>query len=149
MLFKTHLAFAIFLLIPLLNFFSPANPVIFILIFLTAALLPDIDHPKSKLGRFVKPIGFLFEHRGFFHSGFALLLFTYLAYQYLSVTSAIAVFIGYASHIMADTFSHQGIMPLHPLSKFRIKGFMNTGGFLEVILLFALILADVYLIIKF
>jgi len=67
----THLFFS--LLIGLLTYhFFNLNPVAFILIVLISGIFPDIDHPKSKIGRKLKilsyPINFIFGHRGLFHS---------------------------------------------------------------------------------
>jgi membrane-bound metal-dependent hydrolase YbcI (DUF457 family) len=41
-------------------------PVLILVIF--AGVLPDIDHPKSELGRFFKPVGWFLRHRGITHS---------------------------------------------------------------------------------
>jgi membrane-bound metal-dependent hydrolase YbcI (DUF457 family) len=41
-------------------------PVLILVIF--AGVLPDIDHPKSELGRWFKPVGWFLPHRGVTHS---------------------------------------------------------------------------------
>jgi len=94
--------------------------------------LPDIDHPKSRVGRFARPFSFLFEHRGFFHSFFALALFPVLIFFLSgSVMYSSALLIGYASHIFLDSLSLRGIMPFHPLLRFRMSGFLRSGAFYE------------------
>ncbi|MCX6774878.1 MAG: hypothetical protein NTY99_02190, partial [DPANN group archaeon] len=52
---------------------------------------------------------------------------------------------GYGSHLIADAMTPFGIAPLHPLSKFEIKGPVKTGGIVEHILA-AIILA--YLLVR-
>src|SRR3989344_789769 len=134
MLFKTHLAFGFLLglfAIPLLN---PDNQLLFMMIILIGSIFSDIDHPKSKLGKKIKIIGFLFEHRGFFHS----FIFLILIYAFN---------IGFISHLIADIANNMGIMPFHPFSKFRISGFIKTGALLETLLFFVLILLDIYKLI--
>jgi membrane-bound metal-dependent hydrolase YbcI (DUF457 family) len=41
-------------------------PVLILIVF--AGVLPDIDHPGSELGRWVKPVGKILPHRGITHS---------------------------------------------------------------------------------
>ena len=41
-------------------------PVLILIIF--AGVLPDVDHPGSELGRWVKPVGWFLPHRGITHS---------------------------------------------------------------------------------
>jgi len=53
MLFKTHLVFSLLIGLLTYNYFK-LNYIIFILIILFTGILPDIDHPKSKLGRKLK-----------------------------------------------------------------------------------------------
>jgi membrane-bound metal-dependent hydrolase YbcI (DUF457 family) len=43
-------------------------PVLILVVF--AGVLPDIDHPKSELGRWFKPVGWFLPHRGITHSIF-------------------------------------------------------------------------------
>jgi inner membrane protein len=105
-----------------------------------AALLPDLDAPKSFIGSVLSPVSHVvgkeFGHRHAFHSMLAALLFEglgLLARRYFHWPPWVpeAVFIGYASHLLLDTLNPSGIPWLWPLKfRFRIPLF-QTGGFLE------------------
>lgn len=144
MMFKTHLAFGFLIGLISLKIFSVSYPYLFVFLVTIFSSLPDIDHPKSKIGRkffFISwPISLIFRHRGFFHSIFpALILFLLLSYFNLNFL-ALAVAIGYLSHLLGDAITKEGINFLHPLSTFKIQGPISTGATLEM-LLFILILA--------
>jgi inner membrane protein len=145
MLLKTHLAFGLFVAILALYFIQPANQMLFTFLVLLGAAFPDIDHPKSRLGQMAWPIAYMFEHRGFFHSFFAIALFPAAIYLLSgSLTYTIAFLLGYASHILADAFNTQGIMPLHPIIKFRFRGFLRTGAFYEYAIMFLLMAVNIF-----
>lgn len=149
-MFKTHLAFGFLIGLFAISYFSPTNQVLFMALCLFGSLLPDIDHPRSKLGRHVKIISVLFEHRGFFHSGFAIVGLVVLMLYFIDMNVyALAIIIGYASHILIDMTTKEGIMLLHPFSKFRIRGLVRTGASFEYLILCALLLVDAYMLVKF
>ena len=146
MMFKTHIAFGFLIAVISLKFLEPANQLLFAFILMFGAAFPDIDHPRSRLGQMAWPIAHLFEHRGFFHSLFAIALFSFAAYLISgSLLYSTAFLLGYASHILADAITTQGIMPLHPILKFRLKGFFDTGKFVEYSLFFTLLAFDIFL----
>ena len=150
MLFYTHLAFAFLVAILSINMLHPANQILFLIILLFAAAFPDIDHPNSKLGSKVKIIPWLFEHRGFFHSLLALILFSLLGFYFINQKIYFyAIAIGYASHLLTDMISKQGIAPFWPFSKKRFHGFIKTGGFLEMILLIIFIILGISRLLNF
>ncbi len=149
MLFKTHLVFAFFVGLLGIMFIHPANQILFMALVLFGGALPDIDHPKSKIGRFARPINFLFEHRGFFHSFLMIPVLGAFILLVLGLPQyAIPKLLGYASHLVTDMATVEGIMPLHPLSRFRIKGFMKTGGPLEMIFFVVMIFASGYVLVN-
>ena len=146
MLARTHLVFA--LLTGLLTFkYFNLNPFLFIVIVSLTSFLPDIDHPKSKIGRKIKvlsyPINFIFGHRGFFHSIFVALGLSF-AILYIFGNYYIPFLIGFVSHLLGDALTVQGINFIHPFKEFRIKGFITTGGLLEDILFFVFIFSIIY-----
>ena len=71
-MFKTHIAAGFLAGIFAVKYLAPANQILFMGLVLIGAALPDIDHPKSKLGSKFRIISMFFEHRGFFHSLFVL-----------------------------------------------------------------------------
>ncbi len=146
MLYKTHLAFGFLAGLFAIKFFNPDNQLLFMTIVLFGSIFPDIDHPESKLGRKAKIFSFLFEHRGFFHSFIFLILVDIILFLFLKqyLILIYAFNIGFISHLIADMVNHMGIMPLHPFSKFRIKGFIKTGALMETLLFFILIILDIW-----
>ncbi|MDD2712666.1 MAG: metal-dependent hydrolase [Simplicispira sp.] len=124
------------------------------------ALLPDIDHPKSWLGRripFVSvPIASVFGHRGITHSllavvGLALSLRYGLAQWHLVDTHwgliAMGVAAGYLSHILGDFATHGGVPLLWPLKRhFSMPLTFLTGGIFERLLAVVLALGAVWIL---
>lgn len=152
MMFRTHRAFII--LLCLIVFFNPyglfnglgmfssifSNGFLwFLIVAMLASMVPDIDNPSSKLGKNVKIFGYVFLHRGFFHSLPALVLFTFIVWKLVPIC-AFAFFLGYISHLMLDNMNYQGIYWLYPL-KYRIKGFTRSNGLFEKFLFYGLVLA--------
>lgn len=84
------------------------------------ALLPDIDHPKSWLGKRLRPVSTacatLFGHRGVTHSllavvGCAALLFS----QNVPLAVTAPLVVGYLSHLAADLLTPAGLRLAWPL----------------------------------
>jgi len=139
MKFFTHLAFSFLTGLFAIDFLNITNSALFMAILLLSSLLPDIDHPDSKIGRFFKPIGWIFTHRGFFHSILAGGIFASAAYLSLhNITIVTAIIIGYSSHLILDAVNHQGIAFFYPF-KNRLAGFVKSGGIAEYVLLIAFI----------
>jgi membrane-bound metal-dependent hydrolase YbcI (DUF457 family) len=67
MLFYTHLAFSFFVGLFVLDYLKIQNKLIFLLFILIFSLFPDIDAPKSKIGKKLgiisKIINFIFGHQ--------------------------------------------------------------------------------------
>lgn len=146
MLYITHLMFA-FVLSLLTLLFIDANIAFFVLIALFAALLPDIDTDSSKLGKRAKIFSMFFQHRGFFHSLTALLLFSFIFfYAFKEFNYTIAFVIGYGSHLLLDMLNISGIALFYPLSSYRIKGFFRTSQLFEFMLIVLLSVVIFYLV---
>jgi len=143
MLGRTHLLAGAILALVLVHFFSHSFSIALVSFFLclVGSILPDIDEKNSLLGRHFRLIAYFSRHRGFFHSVFALLLFTipfYFLFQ--SPLPAISFMIAYFSHLLLDMMTKDGLR-LYPL-RMKIRGFIKVGGFLEkiIFLLFLLLL---------
>ena len=84
------------------------------------ALLPDVDHPKSWVGRRTRPVSTAIAaalgHRGVTHSALAVvalsMLLLHAGYHWAGV-SALAV--GYLSHLAADMLTPRGLRLAWPL----------------------------------
>jgi len=99
------------------------------------ALLPDIDHPKSWVGRRLwlisLPLGTLLGHRGVTHSLFAVLLAVMVCHAEKANCHWLApVVVGYLSHLGADLIS--GGVPLFwPLRRTVSLPLCRTGSWSE------------------
>lgn len=141
MMFRTHLALGILASIISLSYIDREISLLFAGTVILASVLPDIDLSNSTPGKKIKPlswmIGLLFGHRGLVHTIFppviAYLAALGLGYAYLGS----AFMIGYSTHLASDALTIQGIMPLFPLSRKRITGFIKTGGMIEHALFFS------------
>ncbi len=98
-----------------------ANPEC-VLLALGGALLPDIDHPQSWVGRRTRPlstaISALFGHRGITHSAVAVAaLAALLAYSGTNRVMSSALAVGYLSHLAADMLTPRGLRLAWPLRR--------------------------------
>lgn len=111
------------------------------------ALAPDLDHPQGALSRRVglvaAPIRLFVRHRGATHSLGALLL-AMTAALILPVNLrayGMAAALGYASHILLDMLTVQGVPLLWPKrGRVSVLG-LTTGGLVESAILYLLMCA--------
>ena len=118
-----------------------------VILFLIGALFPDIDSPTSFIGKRFKIIGWLFKHRGIFHSLFMAVLLSALIYFY-NKTYAIVFFLGYITHLVTDMLNYSGIALFYPISSFKIKGFMKANGIGEKIIFVICLVLGFWLLLK-
>ncbi len=130
--------------------------VLFLLIF--GSLLPDIDHPRGFLARqsylfrrTSRGISKFIRHRGIVHSLLAGLIATaivwVIAIFYRWETLAVAcLFLGFVSHLAADSLNPTGIKWLQPFSKAKVKDGIRTGSAAEK-LLFSLTVVAILLVL--
>jgi inner membrane protein len=145
MLIRTHIAIVIFFIL----FFVPLveNQAVFVLITLVATFLPDVDSRFSKLGqrKIFRPLQFFVKHRDFFHSFTFLFLIT-LFFALFWPIAALPFFLGYGIHLLADSFTVEGIKPFYPYRKtssWRVR----TGRRLETSLFVFFVLADLFMLV--
>jgi inner membrane protein len=88
-----------------LGFREELNPLILSL----GCLLPDSDHRSTLIGK-VLPLWLFFSHRGFTHTVWGLLIFV-VATGYLTSRWdwALALGVGYLTHLVSDSFTPSGI----------------------------------------
>lgn len=146
MLIRTHLLITLFFALLFMPFVT--YPLLFLGIALASTYLPDIDLKFSKAGRhfFLKPFQWMVSHRGFLHSFVFLILIT-LGFVLFLPLIALPFFLGYCSHLMADSFTVRGIRPFYPIMKSCV-GRIKTGGISETNVFIFFILADLFLIIS-
>ena len=145
MLLRTHLAFAVLMIILFVNHVN--NQWIFIAMVLVATVLPDLDTSSSSWGRHIifRPLQFFFSHRGIFHSLTTATVLSILLAMFWPILS-LGFFVGYSVHIALDSFTREGVQPFWPL-KARSYGFISSGGRIEDSIFVFLILVDVVFII--
>jgi inner membrane protein len=98
----------------------PAFDPVYLGLALAGALLPDIDHPRSWVGRRTRPvsttIAAVLGHRGITHSAVAVaalvLLLSHAGYRRAGIA---ALSVGYLSHLAADMLTPQGLRLMWPL----------------------------------
>ena len=153
MMFKTHLAFGLLAGLLSLRFLEPKNTIVFLFITCLFAILPDIDNKNSKIGRKFKflsyPIEWLFRHRGLFHTIYLPVFIFILFFMFDNAIYGFAILLGYCSHLLMDATTVNGIMPLRPLISLRLRGFIKTNSFLELIIFLLIIAVDFYGILNY
>ncbi len=145
MLFRTHIAAAIFLILFFLA--KIEHKISFVLILFVATIIPDVDSRFSKIGekKIFRLLQFFVKHRGLFHSFLFLIFITLILALFIPIIS-LPFFLGYSSHLMLDSFTIEGIYPFYPFQK-RISGKIRTGGKNEIIFLIIITLFSIAMII--
>ncbi len=107
------------------------------------ALLPDIDHPQSWVGRRTRPVSTTLAaalgHRGITHSALAVVGLTALLLYggYRQVTVA-ALAVGYLSHLAADMLTPRGLRLAWPSRRVWSLPLCRTGSPMEGLIVAAL-----------
>ena len=144
MLIRTHLLITLFFVLLFLPFMEYQTS--FVIVALIATFIPDIDTKFSSLGRkkIFRILQFFVQHRGFLHSFSFLFLITIFFILFFPIL-AFGFFLGYGLHLLADSFTINGIKPFYPLKK-RVCGKIKTGGRVEVSLFVFFLILDLFLI---
>ena len=103
------------------------------------ALLPDIDHPSSWVGRRLpmisRPLAAMIGHRGVTHSLIAVLAcLVFLRSEGVRRSVIDPLVVGYLSHLAADLLTTSGLRLTWPSSKRQAIGLCRTGSFLETVI---------------
>ncbi|AOC55476.1 MULTISPECIES: metal-dependent hydrolase [Bacillus] len=128
------------------------DPVIMAAAGSAGALIPDLCHTKSKIGRkfplLSTLISSVFGHRTFTHSLLFLLIIYFLATTYIPNDSlSTGLLVGMASHLILDAGTVNGIKFLFPASiKVRLPFYVKTGSTGEQVVLAALTVVTCYYI---
>lgn len=143
----THMASGIVLALIILLFGNINKELIIGLsFFLFAVVFADIDEFHSFIGRRFRIVSLIFDHRGFFHSIFGLVLFSALVWSILGWYYALFFAAGYFLHLFQDAFTKAGIRPF--IYGLRINGSLRVGSFLENMHFAFLLVLIIGLIIK-
>ena len=130
----THLVFA-FLLFLVANIVLKLPMYMSVFVFIGAAI-PDLD---LKLGGL---------HRKAFHNIWFLMILLFVGFTINLVNPqvSIALIVGFMSHLISDSLTHMGIMPLWPIEKPKFNGPFVTGSKGEMIFLAIIIAAIAFII---
>jgi len=109
-----------------------------VLIAIFSSLLPDIDSPKSIIGKKVPIVAILTKYRGVMHSIIPFAGIFFLTNYFVGFNYAFAFAIGFASHILLDVVTKEGIS-FWPLG-IKIRGPVRVGGFLAHVFILCQIL---------
>lgn len=140
---------------------SPILTITYLTCSVIGSLLPDIDHPESKVGRKVKPISKIinkaFGHRGATHAPIVIGSITLILLTLSSVflwnrvadAAILGTFIGAISHVALDTLNKGGTPLLYPIKKgkFNILN-IGTGGKIESGVYLVLLVSFTYFLNK-
>lgn len=129
---STHLVSGIFLAL-FLYFFGFVDTFLGLSLLVFFAVFPDIDLYTSKIGKFFSPFSYIFTvflgHRNVLHS-----LWPVLALYVILLPFGLAFsLLGYLLHLALDMLTAKGIYLFWPFVP--VKGFSQTGGLLDIILL--------------
>ncbi|USK75913.1 metal-dependent hydrolase [Peribacillus frigoritolerans] len=153
MMYKTHLATSIALSSALVSTVSYPFTISFLAGVSLGSLLPDIDEPKSFIGRRSFGLAVIikrkFGHRGITHSlsMWVGLLFFLLLLVPNPFTLGIAL--GYFFHILGDYFSVSGVPLFSPIDNVRRKSPLTykTSGKAETVIYYVAILISLFFIL--
>lgn len=132
----THLILAFLVL--LLFGFVLNFPIYMAVFAFVGVLIPDIDIRSRKL------------HRKLFHNVWMLVILLFIGFItgiFFSREAGILFSIGFLSHLVGDSLTHRGIMPLWPIKKPKFNGPVKTGGLGEYLIVIVLLLM-IYLVGK-
>jgi len=146
MLIRTHYAITLFFVLLFWN--SVNDKLVFLLVAMIATVLPDIDSRFSSIGRkkIARVLQFFTKHRGIIHSFTFLILIT-IGLVFVFPIVAFGFFLGYGFHLLADSFTKDGITPFYPY-KIKSRGSLTTGGRIEIIVLISFLFLDIFLILQ-
>ncbi|MGE7094516.1 metal-dependent hydrolase [Lysinibacillus sp. NPDC048646] len=123
---------------------SNDNPFVLVGAGIVGALMPDICHGGSKIGRtfpiISKIVNKLFGHRSFTHSLLFLFLVVTLLHSFIPYEAITAgILVGMVSHIVLDMGTKQGVKLFFPINiSVRFPLTTKTGGKVEKVV-FALL----------
>ncbi|MAG11169.1 hypothetical protein CMI44_02560 [Candidatus Pacearchaeota archaeon] len=144
MLIRTHLVITSFFVLLFLPYVE--GKLAFAVVALIAAFLPDVDSRFATIGRrkIARILQVFTKHRGVIHSFTFLMTLTFLLIIFYPRIS-LGFFLGYSLHLLADSFTPDGIKPFYP-SKKKSTGIVPTGGKREMIVLVFFIIANLVLL---
>lgn len=159
MMGTTHAAFALLCYYVIAYFAGlPFDALMVLTLLIIGSLLPDIDHPRGFLARQFylfrrtsRGVSRFVKHRGIVHSLLATLIATAIVWVIAmvyrwEVLAVACFFLGFISHLAADSLNPTGIKWLQPFSKAKVRNGIRTGSAMEK-LFFLLVLIAISVIV--
>jgi len=150
MMYYTHLLFGLLVSLITIRLINIEEKLLFVSLVMLFSLLPDIDETRSRIGRkskiISKIINLLFGHRKFIHTIWIPILL-FILFNLVNFEVALAILIGYLSHLFMDAITKKGIMPLYPLLRKRINGPFRTNSLTEKFIAMLFVVLNIYLIL--
>ena len=147
MLFRTHVVFGAFVYFVLSYFvYMPLFVLGFVLL---GSVFVDVDVEGSRFGNrwYFRPLQWMVRHRGVFHSLF-FGVFVSLVVGSFSLWGGFGFFVGYVSHLFLDCWTKRGVVLFWPF-KYRVRGFIRSGGVVEDVVFVLFLLVDVVLVVLY
>ncbi len=129
-MFLTHASFALLISLLIIRFagFRADNVLVFIILVLLGALLPDLDSARSFIGERIRAVSILLKHRAFFHSLLTAVFIGIIVFLLTKNSSySLGFILGFASHLLLDSLTRAGVTPFWP-SKLKLRGRLITGS---------------------
>lgn len=145
MLRRTHLAIGLAVALYFVPYVN--NKIIFFCVVMIATLLPDIDSSMSKIGKkkIFAPVQMMVGHRGILHT-YTFAVGASIVLMFFFPIASLPFFLGYSFHLLADSFTTNGIKPFWPL-KYKSAGKIRTGGHIDKVLFVTFVIIDLVLLI--
>lgn len=153
MTYKTHIAgaIALTLLIDTQLTLTPKQEIVMYSSAILGALMPDIDHPSSKIGKY-NPLSYMinkcFGHRTLTHSFIGLFIFNVIICMLNFKSLLLGFNIGYISHLMLDMMTVSGVPIFYPYKKCYRLMKCKTGTDSETIVSCLLVVFITYMIFR-
>ena len=148
---KTHLAFGMLIaaLLTLVTHFNMLHKFLFFAMIVIGSVLPDIDTPKSYVGKRVKlNPAVLFGHRTLFHS-FTIVVVLFIAFLFAKQARLLlgGLLIGYVSHLLLDALTLQGIVLFWPF-KAKVRGSIATSSMIDHVLFYIFLITAFFILLR-
>jgi inner membrane protein len=147
MLARTHASVALLVSLILADHYQFS--INFILTAVLFSALPDLDTPKSAVGKRIRPVStiikFLIGHRTFIHSIWPWAILFLLVYPF-SKEVAFGIGVGYGTHLILDALTRSGVQPFHPIP-YKVRGPLKNRGIVETLLFLGTLLTSVFYIL--
>ena len=148
MLKRTHLAIGIGVALYFLDIPQLQNHLIFFVVVVAASLFPDLESGLLSIRgplrmRFAQKVK---ERMGFLHT-YTFCILASILFAMFQPILAFPFFLGYSFHLLADSFTPEGIKPFWPINKVS-KGHIPAGGNLDMVIFYVMIIVDIALAAK-